>query len=77
MQSLGAEGCGPNTTNVIVPVGLAPPDNVDEIAPTGIREFVVPLAGADTDVAVAFKTVVDVIPAPQPLFDGPLPPSPP
>jgi hypothetical protein len=77
VQSLGAEDCGPNTSNVTVPVGLAPPDNVEPIAPSLITEPATPLAGAETDVAVELTTVVEVIAGPQPLIDGPLPPSPP
>jgi hypothetical protein len=77
LQSVGELACGPNTVNVIVPVGLAPPDSVELIEPAGIAVFAVPLAGADTDVLVEFTTVVEVIPDPQPLFDARLPASPP
>jgi hypothetical protein len=56
LQSVGAEDCGPNTVNVIVPVGLAPPDSVELIVPAAIAAFAVPLAGADTDVAVIVRT---------------------
>jgi hypothetical protein len=77
VQSLGAEDCGPNTSNVIVPVGFAPPDSTEAIEPAVIAEFVVPLAGADTVLAVTFTTLVEVIAGPQPLIDGALPLSPP
>jgi hypothetical protein len=77
VQSVGAEGCGPNTLNVIVPVGLAPPDSAEPTEPAPIATFVVPLAGTDTDVlVVAGATVVELIPAPQPLFDARLAVSP-
>jgi hypothetical protein len=49
---VGAEDCGPNTLNVIVPVGLDPPDSAELTEPAPIATFVVPLAGADTDVLV-------------------------
>jgi hypothetical protein len=78
VQVDGAEPCGPNTVNVIVP--LAPPVapvSAEPIDPAPIAVPVTPVAGADTVLAVTFATVVDVIPAPQPLFDGPLPASPP
>jgi hypothetical protein len=77
LQSVGAEDCGPNTLNVIVPVGLDPPDSAELIEPGAIAIPVVPLPGADTDVLVALMTVVEAIPAPQWLFDAALLPSPP
>jgi hypothetical protein len=77
LQSVGAEDCGPNTLNVIVPVGLAPPANIELIEPAPIAIPVVPLPGANTDVLVALMTVVEIIPAPQPLFDAALLVSPP
>jgi hypothetical protein len=45
----------------------------------GIDVFCVPLEGADTDVVVVagFTTVVEAMPAPQPLFDVPSSVSPP
>jgi hypothetical protein len=78
LQSVGAADSGPNTLNVIVPVGLAPPDSAELIEPAAIATFVVPLAGADTEVLVVagFATVVELIPAPQPLFDARLAVSP-
>jgi hypothetical protein len=79
LQSVGAEDCGPNTLNVIVPIGLTPPDNIELIEPAPIATFVVPLPGANTEVLVVagFATVVEIIPAPQPLFDAALLVSPP
>jgi hypothetical protein len=58
-------------------VGLVPPDSVAVIAAAAIAEFVVSLAGAETDVAVPFTTVVDVIPAPHVLLEPVLLESPP
>jgi hypothetical protein len=60
-----------------VPVGLAPPERVELIAAAGIAVFVASFAGADTDVAVPFTTVVDVIPAPHVLLEPVLLESPP
>jgi hypothetical protein len=79
-QSPGGDDCGPYATNVIVPVGLVPPDSVALIADAGTPLFVVVFGGTDTDTDVGvggFATVVEVIPAPQPLFDARLEPSPP
>jgi hypothetical protein len=50
-QSDGAKDCGPNTLNVTVPVGDAPPDNEAETDEAAIVEFAVPPAGADADSA--------------------------
>jgi hypothetical protein len=55
LQLVGAEGCGPNTLNVIVPVGLAPPDSAELIEPAATAVPAVPLAGADTDVPVEVR----------------------
>jgi hypothetical protein len=55
VQTLGAEDCGPNTLNVIVPVGLVPPDSVELIEAAAIAVFGVPPAGADTDVLVEVR----------------------
>ena len=89
VQSVGAEDCGPNASNVIVPVGLAPPDNVEPIESAPIAVFVVPLAGADTDVLVEatlqliFTDAGAVVfvsfesPGPTPKLAPPPPPAPP
>jgi hypothetical protein len=89
VQSVGAEDCGPNTSNVIVPEGLAPPDSVEPIEPAAIAVFVVPLAGADTDVLVEamlqliFTDAGAVVfvsfesPGPAPKLAPPPPPAPP
>jgi hypothetical protein len=67
----GAEACGPNTVNVIVPVALDPPELapktplIDELA---IALPAVPVAGAVADsVGEAFATTVSAIPEPQAL----------
>jgi hypothetical protein len=48
VQSGGGEEEGPNTVNVIVPVGLAPPDSVELTEPAAIAVFTGPLPGAVT-----------------------------
>jgi hypothetical protein len=58
-------------------VGLVPPASVELIELAGIAVFGVPLRGANAVVVVDFKTVVEVMPAPQTLFDVPLSMSPP
>jgi hypothetical protein len=59
LQSVGAEACGPNTRNVMVPVGLAPLDNVELILPPGIGVPTVAVAGA-VAVAVGFALTTTV-----------------
>lgn len=47
-QSVGAEACGPNTLNVTVPDGEAPPDNVADTDDAEIADPAVPDDGATT-----------------------------
>lgn len=49
VQSVGAEDCGPNTSNVTVPVGEAPDAKVAETDDGEIALPTVPLADADAD----------------------------
>jgi hypothetical protein len=70
-QSDGALGCGPNTLNVIVPDGEAPPDREAEIRAASISLFAVPAVpddGAATEPkdGEAGPTTVSAIPAPHP-----------
>jgi hypothetical protein len=75
LQSVGAEGCGPNTLKVIVPVAaLFAPDRVALIALGAIMVSAVPVAGVDTLVAVVARVVVivtDPLPPFTPAFDEP------
>jgi hypothetical protein len=48
LQSVGALDCGPNTSNVTVPDGDAPPDRSAEIESAEIAESIDPVAGALT-----------------------------
>jgi hypothetical protein len=48
-QSLGGEDCGPNTVNVIVPVGAEPDDKTAEIDEPAIGLPAVPDPGPLTD----------------------------
>ena len=74
VQVDGGDDCGPNTVKVIVPVAPLPaPDSeaLIELAPIAVP--VVSVAGADTVVEVTdagLDTTVEVMPDPQPLFDG-------
>jgi hypothetical protein len=54
-QSVGADACGPNTLNVIVPPGDDPPDSVAEIDLASMSTFFVPPVGALSDSAVAAR----------------------
>jgi hypothetical protein len=66
VHDVGAVGCGPNTVNVIVPDGDAPPDSVPEIDEAEIAEPAVPDPGAEADSAgLAAPSTVSAIPAPQ------------
>jgi hypothetical protein len=70
---IGAEACGPNTLNVIVPVGLDPPDRVEVMAVDVIDVPAVPDAGAAAVAAVvAGPTAVEAIPAPHVLDEAAL-----
>jgi hypothetical protein len=77
-QSDGAPDCGPNTLNVIVPDGDAPPDNEAEIDDASSLVPAVPVEGALTDPneGDADPTTVFAINAPQTesavlLFESP------
>jgi hypothetical protein len=65
-HEVGALAAGPNTLNVIVPLGEDPPDSVAEIDDAEISLPSLPDDGAlsDNDVGTAV-TVVLVIPGPQ------------
>jgi hypothetical protein len=77
-QSDGAVDCGPNTLNVIDPVGAAPPDNEADTNEATIAEFTVPVEGAVTDNdGLAAPTTVFAINAPQFELAALLPESPP
>jgi hypothetical protein len=69
-QLVGAVVWGPNTVNVIVPVGLVPPDSGALMEVLAIATPAVAVAGAATVVVVAFLTTVDVMPVPQMLLDA-------
>jgi hypothetical protein len=65
-QFVGALDCGPNTLNVIVPVGEAPPESDAEIDEGEIALPDVSEDGADTETpGDAWPTVVSVIPDPH------------
>jgi hypothetical protein len=71
VQVVGAAVCGPKTVKVIVPVAeLVAPDSVEETVLLAIIVPVDALAGAVALVAVAFLTVVELIPAPHVLVDA-------
>ena len=60
------------------PAVLDAPDSVALMSLAGIAVPGVPVAGAATvNVGASVDTTVEVMPAPQPLFDGSLPLSPP
>jgi len=67
----GADACGPNTVNVIVPVALDPPELAPKtplIDEPAIAPPAVPVVGAVTDsVGDAFPITVSAIPEPQVL----------
>jgi hypothetical protein len=71
VQVVGGPGWGPNTVKVMVPLApVVAPDRLELIELAAICDAAVPAAGATAVVLVAFVTAVEVIPAPQPLFDG-------
>lgn len=49
VQSVGAEDCGPNTSNVTVPLAELPDDRVPDTDDGEIALPTVPLADADAD----------------------------
>jgi hypothetical protein len=62
VQLVGAVACGPNTTNVIVPVGADPPVSLELIWLAAIAVPAVPVFGAVTlDTVVVVLTTVDVM----------------
>jgi hypothetical protein len=76
-QSDGADACGPNTVNVIVPPGDPPPDSAADTSDAEIAVPTVPADGALTDSEiVAAPTVVSAIPAPHVELAAELLPSP-
>jgi hypothetical protein len=65
-HELGAEDCGPNTVNVIVPPGDAPPDNTPDTDDADTAVPAVPADGADADNdGLAAATTVSAIDAPH------------
>jgi len=67
---VGADGCGPNTLNVIVPDALEPEelDSTELIEPATMANPAVPLAGpVAVNVGEASVTTVSPIPEPQVL----------
>jgi hypothetical protein len=56
-HELGAEDCGPNTLNKIVPDGDAPPDRTPEIDDADTAVPAVPADGADADKLGLLTTV--------------------
>jgi hypothetical protein len=65
-QSVGADACGPNTVNVTVPLGEAPPDRTPETDEASIFVPAVPLEGAPADNdGDAAPTIVSAIPPPH------------
>jgi hypothetical protein len=76
-QSDGADDCGPNTVNVIVPPGEPPPDSAADTPDAEIAVPTVPDDGALTDIdVVAAVTAVSAIPAPHVESDPAFVPSP-
>jgi hypothetical protein len=68
VQVVGGLACGPNTLNVTVPVGLAPPAIVELIELAAIVVLVASVEGAATVlVGLAFPTTVELMPDPQVL----------
>jgi hypothetical protein len=66
---VGAVDCGPNTVNLIVPVGLLPPESVALIELVAMALPAPSAPGALTVLVVVFFTTVEVIPFPQVLAD--------
>jgi hypothetical protein len=79
-HEVGGEDCGPNTVNVIVPVGADPPASVAEIEEAGVGLPAVPLRGPLSErIGMALgRTLVSAISAPPHVeVDGSSPTSPP
>ena len=75
----GAVDCGPKTLNVIVPVApLVAPESAEEIELLAIAVLVASVAGAAAvSAGPEMLTTVELIVAPQALFDAALLESPP
>jgi hypothetical protein len=67
VQSVGAEDCGPNTLNVTVPVGDAPPESAADTDEASTFDPALPGDGAlnEPNDGEAAPTTVSTIPAPQ------------
>jgi len=66
VQVVGAVDWGPKTVKVIVPVGLAPPERIEEMLEVAMVLPAVPVAGPDAvRVVVALATTVSDMPEPQ------------